>query len=784
MAGVEIGFTTKDEDYDQERQTCFGSYFICHPKDRDLYKISIKYNNIKWIFRRRYYYKNSAMEIFTTTNKTFYFNFKFEKEREDVINEILNKLGDHAKIIDDLKETKDIFDNVIGFENVFVTDSKAKGKKIKLSKRIEMWKEWKLTNYELLMWLNIYGNRSFNDISQYPVFPWVLNDYKDPLKNELDQSYDLRDMSLPMGMLALNEKGEQRKELFLLNYETLKESADEGMKPYFYGSNYSNPIYVCNYLMRIFPFTHIAIELQGSKFDQPDRLFLSVENSFYNSITQKTDVRELIPEFFYLPEIFLNINDLNMGVLENGKKVNDILTPCQNNPYEFVLTMRSILESNEVSNSIQNWVDLIFGSKAKGKEAENANNLFSEASYQESVDIEKVENKESYLRMVEFGLIPTQIMNKDCPKREKKEDLIKGKEVTDTDISLQYYSCKRVKEQPIFTSNLKDFLMVLIGGEFSQDKITLMLNNNLLIEKKITYSVFEKGFTEDIVNSTQLNITMNKMGEYYTNDFNKKAIQFCNKGKILVIGGFYDGKIVIFSLEDKKQVELIPFNDDCPILSLHISQDDDYLLLGNSMGNVAIYKIEPEIDKWKQIKIIPDQKSAISHIYCNSDLNMWVSTSIDGYINLYTLPLCKLARTIKISSQNCSYSFLSSSPLPSIVIINDEANSEIIVYSINGKLIYKHQLYFKLSNPIIIKDLNSNENLAYIGKDAITILSLPKLETLININITPKMGITTIFTSEDKKSLYCINKTGNGVYLIRDELKKNIRAATIALKNI
>ena len=75
------------------------------------------------------------MEIFTTTNKTFYFNFKFEKEREDVINEILNKLGDHAKIIDDLKETKDIFDNVIGFENVFVTDSKAKGKKIKLRKK-------------------------------------------------------------------------------------------------------------------------------------------------------------------------------------------------------------------------------------------------------------------------------------------------------------------------------------------------------------------------------------------------------------------------------------------------------------------------------------------------------------------------------------------------------------------------------------------------------------------------------------------------------------------------
>ena len=781
MSGVEIGFTTQDDDYDHERQTCFGSYFICHPKDRDIYKISIKYNTIKWIFRRRYYYKNSALEIFTTTNKTFYFNFKYESEREEVINEILDKLGESAKIIDDLKESKDIFDNVIGFENVSVTDSKAKGKKVKLSKRIEMWKEWKLTNYELLMWLNIYGNRSFNDISQYPVFPWVLNDYKDPLKDESTQEYNIRDMSLPMGMMALDEKGEQRKELFLLNYETLKESGEE-MKPYFYGSNYSNPIYVCNYLMRIFPFTHIAIELQGSKFDQPDRLFLSVENSFYNSVTQKTDVRELIPEFFYLPEIFLNINDLNMGVLENGKKVNDITVPCHNNPYEFVLSMRSILESNAVSNSIQNWVDLIFGSKAKGKEAECANNLFSEASYQESVNIEKMESKESYLRMVEFGLIPTQIMSKDCPKREKKEDLIKGKEITDRDISLKNYCCKQIKDQQILNSNLKDHIIVLIGGEFSPDKITLMLNNYLIIEKKITYSIFDKGFNDEIANLNQLNITLNKMGDYYTRDFNKKAIQFCNKGKILVMGGFYDGKIVIFNLEGKKQVELIPFNDDCPILSLHIPQDEDYLLVGNSVGNVAIYKIEPDINNWKQIKIIPDQKSAISHIYCNSDLNMWVSTSIDGYINLYTLPLCKLARTIKVSSHNCSYSFLASSPLPSIVIINDESNSEIRVYSINGKLMYKHELYFKLSNPILIKDLNSNENLAYIGKDGITILSLPTLETLINVNM--KSSITTIFTSEDRKSLYCINKTGSDVHIIRDEIKKNIRAASISLMNI
>ena len=124
-----------------------------------------------------------------------------------------------------------------------------------------------------------------------------------------------------------------------------------------------------------------------------------------------------------------------------------------------------------------------------------------------------------------------------------------------------------------------------------------------------------------------------------------------------------------------------------------------------------------------------------------------------------------------------------SSPLPSIAIINDEDNSEINVYSINGKMITKHQLYFKLHNPIVFKDLNANKYLGYIGKDVITIHNLPLLETLVNINISPKLGINTIFTSEDKKSLYCVNKSGIAVYVIKDEIKKNLRNASMAFMN-
>ena len=34
-----------------------------------------------------------------------------------------------------------------------------------------------ITNFQYLMHLNTLAGRSYNDLMQYPVFPWVLSDY-------------------------------------------------------------------------------------------------------------------------------------------------------------------------------------------------------------------------------------------------------------------------------------------------------------------------------------------------------------------------------------------------------------------------------------------------------------------------------------------------------------------------------------------------------------------------------------------------------------------------------
>ena len=64
------------------------------------------------------------------------------------------------------------------------------------------------------MWLNIFSGRSFNDLTQYPVFPWTIINYE---TEKLEEDKDFRNMSIPVGMFDFNEKAEMRKETFIIN---------------------------------------------------------------------------------------------------------------------------------------------------------------------------------------------------------------------------------------------------------------------------------------------------------------------------------------------------------------------------------------------------------------------------------------------------------------------------------------------------------------------------------------------------------------------------------------
>ena len=98
----------------------------------------------------------------------------------------------------------------------------------------ELWRLGRMTNMDYLMVLNSLAGRTYNDLSQFPVLPWVLSEAAftaDTLDLLLPHMY--RNLSLPVGAL-LDEPREKAVE----RYETLKEM--DIPHPFMHGTHYCN----------------------------------------------------------------------------------------------------------------------------------------------------------------------------------------------------------------------------------------------------------------------------------------------------------------------------------------------------------------------------------------------------------------------------------------------------------------------------------------------------------------------------------------------------------------
>ena len=95
---------------------------------------------------------------------------------------------------------------------------------------------------------------------------------------------------------------------------------DNEIKPSLFSTHYSNPVYASNFLLRIFPYTLSSIEYQGDGFDSSNRLFFSIKKTMENTLAQKSDLRELIPDMYYFPDLYFNKNECKFGTLFGGDK--------------------------------------------------------------------------------------------------------------------------------------------------------------------------------------------------------------------------------------------------------------------------------------------------------------------------------------------------------------------------------------------------------------------------------------------------------------------------------
>lgn len=91
------------------------------------------------------------------------------------------------------------------------------------------------------------------------------------------------------------------------NEQNRKLGLSHQIKPYHYGSHYSNSGIVLHFLVRLPPFTNMFLAFQGDSFDIADRTFRNIGTTWWLSSSESaTDVKELIPEFYFLPEFLEN----------------------------------------------------------------------------------------------------------------------------------------------------------------------------------------------------------------------------------------------------------------------------------------------------------------------------------------------------------------------------------------------------------------------------------------------------------------------------------------------
>ena len=119
------------------------------------------------------------------------------------------------------------------------------------------------------------------------------------------------------------------------------------IEKFHYGTHYSNAAGVMHYLIRLEPFAKQHIALQSGRFDHADRQFFSIPNTWDSIYNSTSDVKELTPEFYYLPEFLTNINKFDLGKLQcHASSLGDVVLPkWAKDPYEFIHIHRQALVS-------------------------------------------------------------------------------------------------------------------------------------------------------------------------------------------------------------------------------------------------------------------------------------------------------------------------------------------------------------------------------------------------------------------------------------------------------
>jgi hypothetical protein len=152
------------------------------------------YKSIRELHKRTYQLQAVGIEFFQSNGSNFLLVFPSPQQRNVAFDKIMNEdLSDD--VTDASLSTAQAEATVSSGSAPPVTGSVASNKLTlsslsnslvstlsSISSRFkksvtQLWTDGQLSNFSYLMYLNTLAGRTYNDLTQYPVFPWVLKDY-------------------------------------------------------------------------------------------------------------------------------------------------------------------------------------------------------------------------------------------------------------------------------------------------------------------------------------------------------------------------------------------------------------------------------------------------------------------------------------------------------------------------------------------------------------------------------------------------------------------------------
>ncbi|XP_001983501.2 neurobeachin-like protein 1 isoform X2 [Drosophila grimshawi] len=661
-------------------------------------------NKIREVHLRKYNLRRSALEIFLIDQTSYFLNFT-TKTRNKVFTKIVG----------------------LPLPNILYGSGRSPPELLRASGLTQRWVNREISNFEYLMYLNTIAGRSYNDLSQYPVFPWILADYTSDVL-DLTDPRSFRDLSKPIGCINPKNEAEVRSK-----YDSFEDPS--GAIPKFhYGTHYSNSAGVLHYLLRVEPFTSLHVDLQSGRFDVADRQFHSIPQTWKLLMDNPNDVKELIPEFFYFPEFLKNMNKFDLGHLQITKeKVDDVILPAwATSPEEFIAIHRRALESEYVSQHLHQWIDLIFGYKQKGSRAVEALNVFYYCSYEGAVDLDKITNtieREAVEGMINnFGQVPSQLMREPHPRRLTQDEtalkLVRA-ELRRPDFTqfldkvVQYYCELSTPKDPIVylsppRSPPRSFLQLSPDVLVSVSKGCILGCNSWMSFDK------EQGFLLEIdATTTNLKNRKRVFGPFHSSlPPHSQNFAVSTDGKLLYAGGIWDNALRVYNLNKGKSVASVTRHLDI-ITCLALDNCGSYLVTGsrdctcivwsiqsNQQGgsatsNIPVHALTGQSHLQaitqlntqnsyspKPLTVLYGHDDAVASVAIYTELDLVVSGSLDGTVNVYTLQEGQFVRTLKPigCTESCvQISFVTVSYHGHIAFSAlDDTSHSVHVYSING----------------------------------------------------------------------------------------------------